>query len=103
MLIMVLFPHIINVNLSGSMKINQTIIKDQVDKALGEGYIEIVDHRRNTIVLNNGAFEFNGCTQPKSKASIEAIFLEAFRLTRFVRIDDQEFTRERNKWYLKSA
>ncbi len=84
------------------MKINQPLIKEFVQKSYSKGYIMVVDHRNNTIVLNNGVFTFNGCEQPKSKSSIEAIFLEAFRLTRFIKLDDQEFIRDRNKWYLKS-
>ncbi len=83
------------------MKINQHLIKEFVQKSFNKGYLEIIDHRNNTIILNNGIFTFNGCEQPKSKPIIEAIFLEAFRLTRFIRLDNQEYIRDRNKWYNK--
>ena len=84
------------------MKINQSLVKEHIEKSFDKGYIEIVDHRNNTLILNNGSFEFNGCVQPKSKASIESIFLEAFKLTRSIKLNDQEYIRELNKWYLKN-
>ena len=83
------------------MKINLLLIKDFVQRSFSKGYLEIIDHRNNSIILNNGIFMFNGCQQPKSKTSIEAIFLEAFRLTRSIRLGDKMYTREKNKWYLK--
>ena len=83
------------------MKISESLIREYVQKSFDDGYIQITDHRRNVLVLENGVFTFNGNAQPKSKSGIEAVFVEAFRLTRFVKLGEDEFIRERNQWFKK--
>ena len=84
------------------MEINESLIREYVQKSLKKGFVQIIDHRRNVLVLENGVYKFNGTVQPKSESSIEVIFIEAFRLTRLIKFGEDEFVRERNKWFKKS-
>ncbi len=83
------------------MKISESLIREYIHKSFDDGYIQIKDHRRNILVLENGVFKFNGSVQPKSRSGVEAIFIEAFRLTRFVKLNEDEYVRERNQWFKK--
>lgn len=80
------------------MKIDQCIIKKAVKKSLTNGYVSIKDHRNNTLILENGIFRYNSFEQPKSSDVIEKLFLEAFRLSRFIKIEAKEYTRKGSKW-----
>lgn len=80
------------------MKINQEIIQENIEKALTKGSVEIKDHRNNNLILKNGVFKFNNIEQPKSKDVIEGFFLEAFRLSRFVKLDNKAYVRKGRKW-----
>ncbi|KAA1242864.1 hypothetical protein [Aquimarina sp. RZ0] len=84
------------------MKVDQVLIKEHIQNAFIKGKIEVKDHRKNVLVLENGIFKFNGVEKPKSSDAIEAIFLEALRLTRNVKLNQQEYFRKSNKWILKS-
>ncbi|WP_281990490.1 hypothetical protein [Aquimarina aggregata] len=83
------------------MKIDSVLIKEYVQESFINNYIEIRDHRNNVIVLDKGVFSFNGHEQPKTKPSIETIFLDAFKLTRHIKLDDVEYLRKGSKWYEK--
>ncbi len=83
------------------MKINQNTIKDHIQKSFISGSIEIRDHRNNILILDTGVFSFNGHEQPKTKPSIETIFLDAFKLTRHIKLGEVEYLRKGSKWHEK--
>lgn len=80
------------------MKIDQQLVKEYIEKALTDGRIEVRDHRNNMLMLENGIFKFNDVEQPKSKEVIEGFFLEAFRLSRFVKLEHKKYVRRGTKW-----
>lgn len=84
------------------MIVDQVLIKEHIQKAFIKGKIEVKDHRKNVLILENGIFKFNGIEKSKSTEAIEAIFLEALRLTRSVKLNHQEYFRKSNKWVLIS-
>ncbi|MFC5045220.1 hypothetical protein ACFSTE_16920 [Aquimarina hainanensis] len=85
------------------MKIDKCLIKEFIKKAAQNGFLKIKDHRGNNIVLDNGIFTFNGCKQPKTIDSIETIFLEAFKLTRVLHLDNKRFVREGSRWIERAS
>lgn len=80
------------------MILTKNYIQEQIEQAFEKGYLMIKDHRQNRILLDKGVFSVNDCIQPKTKDSIKAIFLEAFRLTRDVHINDTKYFRKKGKW-----
>ncbi|WP_281987610.1 hypothetical protein [Aquimarina aggregata] len=84
------------------MKIDENMIKEYIQKALVAHCIQIRDHRNNILVLNKGVFSFNNHQQPKTIASIETIFLDAFKLTRSIKLDNLEYIRKGSRWYIKN-
>jgi len=80
------------------MLLDENFVKTAVKVCLTKGFFYIKDHRNNNIKLNDGIFTFNDCEQPKTEASIEAIFVEAFKLTRLIEYNEKTFIRKGNKW-----
>lgn len=80
------------------MKIDQVFIREYITKALIDSRIEITDHRNNILILEKGVFKFNNIEQPKSKEVIEQFFLEAFRLSRFLKLEHTKYVRRGTKW-----
>ena len=69
--------------------------------SFADGTVDMIDHRNNLLSLKNGKFVVNGILQIKTKAAIEAIFLEGFKLSRTIIINGIEFERKRSKWHKK--
>ncbi|WP_109438100.1 MULTISPECIES: hypothetical protein [Aquimarina] len=84
------------------MKIDENLIVEYVREAMKKGYLKIVDHRKNILVIDDGVFKLNGWQQPKEKNALEYIFLEAFRLTRYIKFNTLEFERRGSRWSKKS-
>ncbi|KAA1243018.1 hypothetical protein [Aquimarina sp. RZ0] len=80
------------------MKIDQQLIKEYIEKAFNDCRLEITDHRNNNLILEKGVFRFNNVEQPKSKEVIEGFFLEAFRLSRFLKLEHKKYIRKGSKW-----
>ena len=80
------------------MKIDKEVIKMQIKIADESGYFEIRDHRGNILTLHNGEFSINDCVQPKTKKARDSILLESFKLSRYVRINDQGYLRKGRRW-----
>ncbi len=80
------------------MKIDKEVFKTCIKIAEEAGYLEVRDHRGNTIVLSNGKFSVNGFVQSKTKKARDTIFFESLKLSRFVKINDQEYVRKGRRW-----
>ncbi len=80
------------------MKIDKEVIKTQIKVADQDGYLEIRDHRGNILILHNGEFSINDCVQPKTIKARDSILLESFKLSRYVKINDQEYLRKGRRW-----
>ncbi len=83
------------------IKIDDILIREYLQIAMKKGYLQIIDHRKNILIINNGVFTFNGWEQPKDNDTLEYIFLEAFRLTRHIKFNTSEFERKGSKWLKK--
>ncbi|WP_025741299.1 hypothetical protein [Aquimarina pacifica] len=83
------------------MKIDDDFIKQSLKEALIKGFLFIRDHRNNKISVCDGIFTFNDCQQPKTIKTIEGIFLEALKLTRYVQFNDDKYYRTGSKWAKK--
>ncbi len=80
------------------MKIDKEVIKSQIKVADEAGYLEIRDHRGNILILHNGEFSINDCIQLKTKKARDSILLESFKLSRFVKINNQGYLRKGRRW-----
>ncbi len=80
------------------MKIDKEVIKTYIKIAEEVGYLEIHDHRGNILTLHNGKFCINDCIQRKTKKTKESMLLESFKLSRYVKINDQEYVRKGRRW-----
>ncbi|WP_281991415.1 hypothetical protein [Aquimarina aggregata] len=83
------------------IKIDENLIKEHIQNALIKDCMKIRDHRNNVLILDQGVFSFNGHKQPKTVKSIEVIFMDAFKLTRHITLNNVEYLRKGSKWYQK--